>query len=916
MQRHFQRCLNICALFILAGLTLQAQQAKPTLPAPVKITNVEGITEYKLANGLHVLLFPDQSKPTVTVNITYTVGSRLEGYGETGMAHLLEHMLFKGSKGHPNIPQELTAHGASPNGSTWYDRTNYFETFSATDDNLKWALDLESDRMINSFVAKKDLESEFSVVRNEFEMNENYPSTILSERIKSTAYLWHNYGKATIGSKEDIEMVPIENLQAFYHKYYQPDNAVLLVAGKIDEAKTLSLINDYFGKIPAPKRKLQEPYTVEPTQDGERYCELRRTGDVQVVACAYHICNGAHADYPALDILADVLTNEPSGRLYKALVESKKASNVSGYAEALHDPGMINFSADILKEKSLEDAKRTFLNLLDSLKYNPVTAEEVDRARNKRLKDFDQAYNNSEYVGLTLSEYIAQGDWRLWFLYRDLLEKVTADDVNRVVKDYLKPSNRTTGVFIPEDKSDRTPIPARPDLAKLLKDYKGKEKLQEAETFDVSPANIDKRTKTGTIPGGAKYALLNKTTRGGAVNVNLTLRFGSKQTLPGKMKIAEITGNLLTKGTTTRNAQQIIDAFDKLKADVQIYSYGQDLAVRVQTTNKNLLETLKIVEDLLRHSTFPNNEFDKVIQESLDQIDQQKSEPGSLASNRFEQLLNPYPANDFRHTLTFPEQAEALKAVKLEDVKKFYSDYYNSTNATVAVVGEFDEEAVTQELTNMLQNWSSPVKYERAESQYFDIAAKNEKINTPDKANANLMAGYNLEIRDDDPDYPALLLGNFMLGGGFLNSRLAERIRQKEGISYGVGSWISADNQDKVGSFGSYAIYNPVNADKLVTAYKEEIVRLLDKGFTEAELKDARAGYLQERKVGRSNDQGLAYRLANNLFVGRTMAYSGKVDDRINNLTLAEINTTMRKWLKPEKISYIQAGDFEAKKTK
>ncbi len=914
MQKHTQLCAKIFILFIFAALSLRAQQSKSPLTDPVKVTSVEGITEYKLANGLHVLLFPDQSKPTITVNITYTVGSRLEGYGETGMAHLLEHMLFKGSTKHPNVPQELTAHGASPNGSTWYDRTNYFETFSATDDNLKWALDLESDRMINSFVAKKDLESEFSVVRNEFEMNENYPSTILNERIKSTAYLWHNYGKAVIGSKEDIEMVPIENLQAFYHKYYQPDNAVLLVTGKIDEVKTLALVNEYFGKIPAPQRKLQEPYTVEPTQDGERYCELRRTGDVQVVACGYHICNGAHPDYPALDILADVLTNEPSGRLYKALVESKKASNVGGYAEALHDPGMIGFSADILKEKSLDDAKHTFTNLLDSLKYNPVTDAEVDRARNKRLKDFDQAYNNCEYVGLTLSEYIAQGDWRLWFLYRDLLEKVTADDVNRVIKTYLKPSNRTTGVFIPEEKSDRATIPARPDLGAVLKDYKGKAKLQDAETFDVSPANIDKRTKTGTIPGGAKYALLNKTTRGGAVNVNMTLRLGSKQTLAGKMKVAEITGNLLTKGTATRNSQQIIDAFDKLKADVQIYSYGQELAVRIQTTHNNLLETLKIVEDLLRRSTFPANEFDKIIQESLDQIDQQKSEPGSLANNRFDQILNPYPPDDFRHSFNFADQAQAVKAVKLDEVKKFYKDFYNSTHATVAVVGEFDEEAVAKQLTNMLQNWDSPVKYERAESQYFDVAAKDEKINTPDKANANLMAGYNIQMRDDDPDYPALLLGNFMLGGGFLNSRLAERIRQKEGISYGVGSWISADNQDKVGNFGSYAIYNPVNGDKLVAAYKEEIARLLDKGFTEDEIKDARAGYLQERKVGRANDAGLAFRLAGNLFIGRTMAFSGQVDDKISSVSLAEVNSTIRKWLKPEKITYVQAGDFEGKK--
>lgn len=234
----------MAAMMLFIGTQGFSQTKTP--PAPVKVASVEGITEYKLANGLRVLLFPDPSKSTITVNITYLVGSRMEGYGETGMAHLLEHMVFKGSTNHKNIPQELTAHGARPNGTTWYDRTNYFESFNATEENLRWALSLESDRMVNSFIAKKDLESEFSVVRNEFERGENDPGSVLMERVISTAYLWHNYGKSTIGSKEDIERVPIENLKAFYKKYYQPDNAVLTIAGKIDEPKALQLVNEYF----------------------------------------------------------------------------------------------------------------------------------------------------------------------------------------------------------------------------------------------------------------------------------------------------------------------------------------------------------------------------------------------------------------------------------------------------------------------------------------------------------------------------------------------------------------------------------------------------------------------------------------------------------------------------------------------
>lgn len=901
---------------LLAGLALGLMSSSLSSfgQTPKKITSVEGITEYQLENGMKVLLFPDPSKATITVNITYLVGSRMEGYGETGMAHLLEHMVFKGSTRHTNIPQELTSHGARPNGTTWYDRTNYFETFSATDENLKWALDLESDRMLNSFIAKKDLESEFSVVRNEFESGENDPSGVLMERIISSAYLWHNYGKSTIGSKEDIERVPIENLQAFYKKYYQPDNAVLLVAGKIDEAKTIAMVNQYFGKLTKPSRQLQEPYTMEPTQDGERFVELKRVGDVQVAACAYHISAGSHTDYAAIEILSDILSNEPSGRLYKALVDSKQASSVASFSFALKDPGIIYIQADVLKEKSLSDAKNTLLSTLDNLKDHPVTEEEVTRAKNKILKDFELTYNNSDRVGLELSEYIAQGDWRLWFIYRDRVEKVTANDVNRIVTTYLKPSNRTTGVFIPDANPNRTTVTPTQDVNTLVKDYKGKQALSQAEAFDPSPANIEKRTKKGTFSGGAKYALLSKSTRGQSVNAVITLRIGTEATLQNKATISNLTADMLQKGCKSKTEQEIKDAFDKMKANVSFSGQSQSVTVSIQTTRDNLIPVITLVGEILRTPTFPAEEFDKLKTEILAEVDQNKSEPNAIASITFDRLSNPYPKTDFRYTMTFDEQGEAVKNTKLEDLKKFYTDFYNASNSTIAVVGDFDETAVTAALKPIFSDWTATMTYERAKDACKTVSSKTEKINTPDKANAMMMAGYKLELRDDDTDYPSLILGNYMLGGGFLNSRLASRIRQKEGLSYGVGSFLNADPINKIGTFGSYAIYNPDNNDKLVSAYKEEINKMLKDGFKAEELKDAVSGFLQGQNVNRSQDRSLCNKLSNNLFLNRTMEWDATYESKIAALTAEKVSAAMRKWINPEKIFYVEAGDFERKK--
>src|SRR5262249_11149910 len=363
------------------------------LGAQTKVTSVEGITEYRLDNGMTVLLFPDNSGPQATGNVTYLVRSRHEGQGETGMAHLLEHMLFKGTSKHGDLMGELRTHGAEFNGSTWLDRTNYFETMTAGDENLRWAVEMEADRMVNSRVSRQDLDNEMTVVRNEFENGENSPPRILEERVFSTAYLWHAYGHSPIGSRSDIEHVPIENLQAFYRKYYQPDNAVLLIAGKFDPDKTLGWINEAFSKIPKPTRVLSPTYTIEPTQDGEREVVLRRVGEEQLLMMAYHIPAGSHPDPAPLELLAGIMAEQPSGRLYKALVDSKKAVAVAAENDQMHDPGLFMFNARLRKDGNLEDAEKTMLSVIDGVIKEAPSKEEVDRARARILKDIELLFN-------------------------------------------------------------------------------------------------------------------------------------------------------------------------------------------------------------------------------------------------------------------------------------------------------------------------------------------------------------------------------------------------------------------------------------------------------------------------------------------------------------------------------------------
>lgn len=895
------------------------QPAAPARRAAASVTltkgpTVEGITQYALSNGLKVLLIPDSSKPTTTVNITYLVGSRMEGYGETGMAHLLEHMVFKGSPRHRDIPQELTAHGARPNGTTWFDRTNYFETFESSDSNLVWALDLEADRMVHSFIARKDLESEFTVVRNEYELGENDPAGVLLDRTLATAYLWHNYGKSTIGARSDIEQVPIERLQAFYHKYYQPDNAVLVVAGRFDIARALEVVKQKFGAIPRPDRtgamKIFPTYTVEPTQDGERSVTLRRVGDVQVVDVVYHVPAGSDSDFAAVEVLARVLGDAPSGRLYTALVDTRKAASVNAFAFQLREPGVLMLTAQVRKEDSLDSARAAMLQAVDSLLADPPSAEEVARARQTLLKNIELNLNNSERVGLALSEWIAMGDWRMEFLYRDRVKQVTPEAVDRVAHAYLKPSNRTVGVFLPTAKPDRSTIPPVPDVALLVEDYRGDTARVAGEAFDPSPANIDRRTTRTTLPNGLKLALLPKRTRGQTVNATISLRFGALATVMGQSAIADLAADMLLRGSTALTRQQIKDSLDKLEARVSIFGGPTGVRASIETTRPHLAGVLSLVSDVLQHPAFDPKEFEALRQENLANLEEQRSEPTALGSIAFREYLNPFPPGDPRHASSIEESVAEYTAASDSAARAFYQRFYGASHGEVAVVGDFDGGEITELVTDLLGAWKSSGAFERVPQVYRDRPDTTIVIETPDKANAFFLAGMNLPLRDDDPDYPALVLGNYMLGGGFLNSRLATRIRQREGISYGVGSQIGAGSLDKSGQFLTYAIYAPENVARLERAFREEVGEVLKDGFTPTEVRQAKAGWLQSRQVNRSQDRTLAAELANDLYLGRTLTFDADLERAVAALSPEQITAAMRRWIDPDKITIVEAGDF------
>jgi zinc protease len=903
-----RHCLVV--LLMLVGLGGALAQGRPLPPGVTRVVSVEGIDEYRLGNGLQVLLIADDSKPTTTVNLTYRVGSRHENYGETGMAHLLEHMLFKGSPKHPKVWAEFEKRGLAANGTTSFDRTNYTASFAANDDNLRWYLGWQADAMVNSFIARKDLDTEMTVVRNEMESGENSPDRILLQKTLASMYQWHNYGKETIGARSDVENVDIPRLQAFYREYYQPDNATLIVAGSFREEAVLRWVADAFGKLQRPTRTLRTLYTLDPVQDGERSVTLRRAGGVPLLYAAYHAVPGAHPDHAALELLGLVLGDTPAGRLHKRLTERRLAADTFSYVPALADPGFVLFGAQLAPAQDTEPARRELLAVLESLAREPVTAEELARAKEKWLKGWEQAFSNPEAVGISLSESVALGDWRLFFLQRDRARDATLADVQRVAEQRLLPNNRTLAAYLPTDQPQRAPAPARVDLAASLKDFKPQAAAGKVEAFEATPANIDARTQRFTV-GGVKLALLPKGTRGGAVQAVLTLHFGDETSLFGQGEVADAVAALLDKGSTSMTRQQVQDRLDALKTELNVSGGTGRVSVSLSSRREHLPAAIALVGELLRRPLLSADALDELKRQALSAIEQQRKEPEALADNAIARAGNPYRRGDPRYARSFDEMVEDTNGLDVDKLRAFHARFYSAAQAEFAAAGDMDAAQVRDAVQAAIGNWAETgVPFKRVPQPLVAVKPQRLLLAAPDKQNATMQVRLGVPLSDADADYPALMLANHLLGGGG-SSRLWKRIRDKEGLSYDVRSSVAWSQFEPSSDWHASAIFAPQNRARVEDAFREEVMRALKDGFSAAELEEGRRGLLNFRRLSRAQDGTVAFALANNLYLGRTFAVSARVDAALARLTLAEVNAALRKYIRPDEFVAAFAGDFK-----
>lgn len=883
-------------------------QTAPTQAAPTRITRVEGLTEYRWPNGLTALVGSDLTSPSMSLNLVYRVGSRNEGPGEAGMAHLLEHMLFKGTVATPDPKRAFADRAMRFNATTSYDRTNYFAHFAASDDNFDWYLSWLADTMANVRITDESLASERTVVRNEMEQGQNRPSSLLFQELMGAAYRFHPYGRAVIGTESDLEHVQATSLQGFYDLYYRPDNAVIVVTGRIDEARAVAAINDSLGRIERPSEPLPVPYTREPVQEGEREAVLRRSGGVPQLAVGYHIPDGAAREQVALTLAAAMMSREPDGPLYQALVREGLADAAYGYAMGLADPGMMVFGVRPAKGVDPARIEKVLHRLLES--ELPLTQAALERTRDEWLNEARRAIESSESLAMMPTESIAQGDWRLWFAHRDWAQQLTLKDVRDTARRYVLRDNRTTARYQPTADPKRAPASVTSNAPALLADVKFASEPAARGDGPVTLDEVTGKSVNGQLASGIDYSIVSRKTRSDRVQIKLQLQWGDLASLDGRWRDADLLDALLPGATRQLDRQQFEDRTRVLDARISVTTGSTGLELSLDVGRENLDAALELAISSIREPVFPPDLFRERRNQMLSRLREQGDQPDYVTSDLVRRASFVYPPNDPRHYRSIESRIRDLESLTLARSEAFYRAFAGTGHGQFAAIGEVDAARLVRRVDQLLAGWKSPVPYARIERPFHPLPVTTEQRTMADKPNLVYVAVQNLPMSEDDPDFAPVALAIQMLGGGS-SSRLSARLREQEGLTYSVYGYLSADRRIPNAVVTLRAILAPNNLPRFQKALDEELARAWKDGFTADELETSRNGWISQRRERLATEAGALSIMASNLYWNSDWARWEQIEERLKKVTPDSAAEAMRRRLDVSRWFVAAAGDLK-----
>ena len=922
-------------LFVLFFTTsLSAGQDIPT--GYTKVKEIGDISEYKLdSNGLSVLLMEDHSAPVITFMVTYHVGSRNEVNGTTGSTHLLEHLMFKDTKkyqkkNHNKIDDLLSTIGAISNASTWYDRTNYHETMA--NDQLELGIQIESERMRNLLLREEDKNSEMTVVRNEYERGENSPFEALDVLIKATAFIAHPYHHPTIGWRSDIENVPIQKLRDFYNTFYWPNNATVTVIGDLDKTNALTLIKKYYGEISSSPNPIPQVYTTEPEQQGLRRVVLKRPGQLGVIGVADKVPEGLSIDTYPLTVLNYILSDGKTSRFYKSLTDKNLSVNFFIYYVPFRDSSLFTPYVFLAPGVKHEDVEKIIIDEYDRIKKEGVSQDEVTRAINKITAETSYGRDGSYSVASQINEAIAMGDWSYFATFEDNIKKVTVKDVQDVVKKYFNTDTRTIGYFYPqnpggdEGNSKGSQMRSRnpsmcyfrdPDLYNERSLFISNESSNHENGSSLEAGSLLNTSENAKISDNITRKNINGidviTARTGVKDVitfSGSFAAGDVFSPESNSMIADLTGNMLDKGTTKNDKFTLAKKLEDLGASISFTVGSNTFNFSGKLLEKDVPVVIGLLAEQLRMPAFSSEELEKLKKQRIGNFRESMDDPSSVADNTLSQVL--FPKGHPNYQVPIQQAIDEINKVTVEDIKSFYNKYYGSKSMVFAAAGDIDNKEMENAIDISFKGWKGGVDYPAYKNPNIISSSFSKYITMPGKTSTVFNLGLVTNLRRKDPDYYPLMFGVDVFGGGTFMARLMSIVRDDEGLTYGIYSWLSKDIFCG-GQWNVQGTFAPQLLAKGTESTLRELKRWVRDGITEAEMKNTKSRLIGEYKVQLATTGGLVNQILSVVQRGLDVSFIDKYPDIINALTLEQVNNAVKKYIHPEKVAIVVAGSVDDK---
>lgn len=911
----------------------QSEQSKAIIAE--KISEEGNVVEYRLPNGLKVLLVESHTAPVVTVLVLYKVGSRNEGVGFTGSTHFLEHMLFKGTKKHNadkgnGIDDLLTQIGAYWNATTWFDRTSYFEVVPA--EYLDLCVELEADRMRNLLLRQIDHDSEMSVVRNELERGENYPEEAMEKELYAIAFREHPYHHPTIGWRTDVEGVSMDRLREFYNTFYWPNNATVVLVGDFQPDEALSVVAKHYGKIPSAPKSIPDVYTTEPRQEGERRFEINRAGDLPRLLIGYHVPEASHADNYAIAALRHILgsTYERSSRLYQVLIDKSLAAETFARHDDLKDPGLFIIGATVNPDVEPSLVEQEITSELERLAKIPVSTDELQRAKNSNRKGTTLAKADPSSLAFMLGEAESKADWHWLVNYDDRFDAVTPADIMRVVSTYFTKTNRTIGHFIPKE------IEFTPEQIAQMQAAQAQAAAQFATAHGEGPAsNLSElmasaptavkvkvkkpksrpssfaaRMKKTVLPNGLTVLLMaNPGT--GSVGICGNLKAGKFFTHKENHNIAELLADLLPKGSKNFSKMQIAEKLENMgiAAGLEFSIDNFRLSFGTHVVSEDLEHYLELLSDVVRNPLVSEEELAKTKIEWQSKFAEAMNNTRNMAWNQLRRSI--FAADHPFHEKAFEQQLAELDAITADQLRAVHQRLYSPKGMILTVVGDTDLDAALKLIEEKFGDWQGADVGKIAIPQApMPKSQEPIKVHLPEKRSTDIVIAHPTELLRTSKDFYAAKLANAALGQDTITSRLGNVVRDRAGLTYGIYSAFS-DTAFGSAPWSVSLSVNPNNVDKALSLVSEVLNDYMENGISEEELSKETGRAVGSFTVGLSSSLGMARALTEFEFLGLGAAELDKVSKSYSSLTKAQVDAAMRKYFNPRAAVTVVAGTFE-----